>query len=96
LPNRILFIPKDGKKYPCGHSVCAVNLDNKLIALGWIDNKVVNFISTLDTTEILTVPRRIHNEKVELPELQTDARYNQFMGGVDKHDKLCSTLSLGK
>ncbi len=76
--------------------MCAVNLDNKLMALGWIDNKVVNFISTLDTTEILTVPRRIHNEKVELPELQTDARYNQFMGGVDKHDKLCSTLSLGK
>jgi hypothetical protein len=51
-------------------------MDNNLIALGWIDNKAVNFISTSDMMKAMTISRRICNEKVELLAPQTVARYN--------------------
>ncbi len=76
--------------------LCAVNRDNNFIAKGWLDNKPVNFISTSDTTEVVKVMRQIRYLKVLITAPLTVARYNRFMGGVNKHDKLCSTFSLGK
>jgi hypothetical protein len=73
-----------------------VNMEHSLIAVGWLDNKLVNFISTADTTEIVSVERRIKNEKVKVPAPVVVKNYNKYMGGVDKHDKLRSTFSLGK
>jgi hypothetical protein len=67
-----------------------------MIALGWLDNKAVNFISTADSTTITTVQRRIQNKKVEIPAPEVVYNYNRFMGGVDQHDKLRSTFALGK
>ncbi len=67
-----------------------------MIAVGWLDNKPVNFISTADTTEIVSVERRIKHEKVKVPAPVVVKNYNKYMGGVDKHDKLRSTFSLGK
>jgi hypothetical protein len=96
LPKSALFTAKDVNQHPRGHSVCAVNIDNILIALGRIDNKPVNFISTSDTMKVVSVLRRIRNERVQISALETVARYNRFMGGVDKHDKLRSMFSLGK
>ncbi len=47
-------------------------------------------------TEVVNIMRQIRNLKVLIPAPLTVARYNRFMGGVDKHDKLRSTFSLGK
>ena len=44
-----------------------MNMEHSLIAVGWLDNKPVNFISTADTTEIVSVERRIKHEKVKVP-----------------------------
>jgi len=52
---------------PRGHSLCAVNKENNLITIGWLDNKPFNFLSTADTTENAQVMRRIRNEKVLIP-----------------------------
>jgi hypothetical protein len=40
--------------------------------------------------------RRICNVKVLIPAPETVTQCNRFMGGVDKHNKLHSTFSLGK
>jgi hypothetical protein len=74
----------------------AVNLPNQLVAVGWLDNKAVNFISTADTTNISSIERRIGNNKVTVRAPEVVVNYNKYMGGVDKHDKLRSTFALGK
>jgi len=74
LPKSVLFTTKDVKQYPRGHSVCAVNCDNNLIALGWLDNKAVNFISTSDTTKVVSVSRRVQNERLQISAPQTVAQ----------------------
>jgi hypothetical protein len=101
--NRKLLLPKsvpltatDVRWLGRGHSVCAVNRDNNLLAIGWLENKPVNFNSTLDTTKVVNIMRRIRNLKVLIPAPQTVARYNRFLGGVDKHNKLRSKFSLGE
>jgi hypothetical protein len=66
-----------------------------MVAVGWLDNKAVHFISTADTTAINTVERRIGSVKVLLNAPEVVCNFNKFMGGVDKHDKLRSTFSLG-
>jgi len=67
-----------------------------MVAVGWLDNKAVNFISTSDTTAISSVMRRVGSEKKEVPAPAVVCNYNKYMGGVDRHDKLRSTFSLGK
>jgi hypothetical protein len=47
-------------------------------------------------TEVANVMRQIRNLKVWIPAPLTVSRYNRFMGGVVKHDKLHSTFYLGK
>ncbi len=34
-----------------------------MLAVGWIDNKAVHFVSTADTTETVIVSRRAGNKK---------------------------------
>jgi hypothetical protein len=57
LPKSVLLTATNAKGLGRGHSVCAVNRDNNLIAIGWLDNKLVTFISTSDTTEVVNVMR---------------------------------------
>ncbi len=59
-----------------------------MIAVGWLDNKAVHFVTTADTTTMKTVQRRIRNEKALVPAPEVVANYNKFMGGVDIQDKL--------
>jgi hypothetical protein len=67
-----------------------------MIAVGWLDNKAVNFISTSDTTAIQSVQRRVGCEKQQVPAPEIVCNYNKYMGGIDRHDRLQSTFSLGK
>jgi hypothetical protein len=66
------------------------------VAIGWIDSKPVNLISTADTTEMGFVRRRIGNTKVDVEAPEAIVNYNKYMGGVDKHDRLRNSFALGK
>jgi Transposase IS4 len=96
VPKSIQFTSAETRDLPRGHCRYAVNTTHNMIAVGWLDNKAVHFITTADTTAMQTVQRRIQNEKVNVPAPEVVANYNKFMGGVDKHDKLRSTFALGK
>jgi hypothetical protein len=96
VPKSVLFMAKECRSNERGTSRIAVNAEHSLVAIGWLDNKAVNFISTADTTDVVSVERRIKNEKVQLSAPAVIKNYNMYMGGVDRHDKLCSTFSLGK
>jgi hypothetical protein len=67
-----------------------------MIAIGWLDNKLVHFISTADTTDIVQVQRKSGAEKIYVSAPMAVANYNKYMGGVDRHDRLRSTFSLCK
>ena len=56
----------------------------------------MNFISTEDMTSIKTVKRRATDNKVEVAAPEVVVNYNKYMGGVDQHNHLCSSFSLGK
>jgi len=73
-----------------------VNEEQQMLAVGWIDNKAVHFISTADTTETAVVTRRVDNKKVEFTAPVAIKNFNQLMGGVDHHDRLRSSFSLCK
>ena len=59
-----------------------------MVAIGWLDNKPVHFVSTADTTEIVTVSRRSGANLIEVSAPVVVANYNKYMGGVDCHDRL--------
>jgi hypothetical protein len=67
-----------------------------MMAIGWLDNKPVHFISTADTTEIVEVQRKMGSDKISVSAPMAVANYNKYMGGVDHHDRLRSTFSLCK
>jgi hypothetical protein len=67
-----------------------------MLAVGWIDNRPVHFISTADSTKITTVSRRVGKEKMEVNAPLAIKNYNKFMGGIDRHDRLRSTFSICK
>ncbi len=43
-----------------------VNEEHQILAIGWIDNKAVHFISTADTTEPVIVNRRSGSNKLDV------------------------------
>jgi len=60
-----------------------------MIALSWLDNKPVHFLSTGATGCRSSVTRRSRTgpiESVSCPAVVND--YHRFMGGVDRHDQL--------
>jgi hypothetical protein len=75
---------------------CAVNDKNQIVAVGWIDSKPVNLISTADTTAMGSVKRRVQNKTSDVPAPEVVINYNKYIGGVDNHDKLQNTFALGK
>jgi len=73
-----------------------VNNEHQIVAVGWLDNKPVHFISTSDTSEIVEVKRRSGRESLHVSAPVVVHNYNKYMGGVDCHDRLRSTFSLCK
>ncbi len=59
-----------------------------MLAVGWLDNKAVNFVSTADTKLMKSVLRRVGSERIEVPAPEVVCNYNKYMGGVDRHDRL--------
>lgn len=96
VPKSVLFTSSEVRSLPRGTHRYAVNAEHNMVAVGWIDNKAVHFISTADTTAVVEVRRRIEAEKQEISAPVIVQNYNKYMGGVDRHDRLRSTFSLGK
>jgi hypothetical protein len=96
VPKSILFTTNEVRQLPGGTQQCVVNEEHQMLAVGWIDNKAVHFISTADTTETVVVTRRVNKKKIEFNAPVAIKNYNQFMGGVDRHDRLRSSFSLCK
>ncbi len=59
VPRSILFSSSDIRTLPRGTHCIAVHYDHHLMAVGWVDNKAVHFVSTADTTDIVTVQRKV-------------------------------------
>ena len=60
-----------------------------MIALGWMDNRPVYFLSSQVSTKMTTIQRREKTGEittVPCPSLVVD--YQKYMGGVDRHDQL--------
>jgi hypothetical protein len=96
VPKSILFTPSEARTLPRGTHRIAINEEHQMIAIGWLDNKPVHFISTADTTDIVQVQRKSGAEKIHVSAPMAVANYNKYMGGVDRHDRLRSTFSLCK
>jgi hypothetical protein len=96
VPKGIEFNSVESHTLPWGTHHMAVNEEHQMLAVGWVDSKAVYFVSTADTTEIVPVSRRIGSTKVNVVAPLAIANYNKFIGGVDHHDRLCSTFSLSK
>jgi hypothetical protein len=96
VPKSVLFSSAEVRTLPRGTARLAVNPTHNMIALGWLDNKAVHFISTSDTIAVKSVKRRVGNQKVDVPAPELVCNYNKYMGGIDRHDRLRSTFSLGK
>jgi len=96
VPKSIFFNTTEARNLPRGTHRIAVNHDHQMVAIGWLDNKPVHFVSTADTTEIVTVSRRSGANLIEVSAPVVVANYNKYMGGVDRHDRLRSTYSLCK
>jgi hypothetical protein len=60
-----------------------VNEEHQMLAVGWIDNKTVHFISTADTLETAIVSRRSGSKKMDVAAPVAIKNYDKFMGGVD-------------
>ncbi len=65
-PKSILFTPPEVRGMPRGTQRCVVNNAHNMLAVGWIDNKAVHFISTADTTATVTVGQRIRDKNVDI------------------------------
>jgi len=66
VPKSNLFMASEARSLPRGSIRYAVNPMHNLIAIGWLDNKAVNFISTADTTAVKAVKCRVTDNKVEV------------------------------
>ena len=63
--------------------------DHGLIALGWMDNRPVYFLSSQVLTKLTTIQRREKNGDVScVPCPELVVWYQKFMTGVDDHDQL--------
>jgi len=79
VPRSILFTSSKIRKLPRGTHRIAVDHDHQMMAVGWVDNRAVHFISTADTTDIVTVTRTVGNAKVEVMAPVAVSNYKKYM-----------------
>ena len=71
----------------------AIEVDASMLAVKWMDKRVVTILTTIHEDKVVTVERRSKHavggrETVEKP--LAVAQYNKYMGGVDTADQLLS------
>jgi uncharacterized protein YdeI (YjbR/CyaY-like superfamily) len=82
VPKSILFTSSEVKQLPRGTQQCIINESHNILAVGWIDNKAVHFISTADTTDTSTFLHQIKDKKVEVPAPMAVKMHNKYMVGL--------------
>jgi hypothetical protein len=92
----VIFTEAEARKEKRGTSRLAVNKENNLVAIGWIDGNPVHMITTADGTEISQVKRRIQQEQKYQSAPIAVQKYNHGMQAVDRFDQLMSLYSLAK
>ena len=73
--------------------VCAVPLEDSLLALKWADKRQVSMLSSVHNDDMMMKVRRTRRVEGGLEEVRKPVmveQYNQYMGGVDKSDQLLS------
>jgi len=78
-----MFTLSKGHSLPRGTSRIAVNKQHNMVAVGWLDNKAVNFISTSDTTAIKSVQQHVGCEKQEVLYVTTKSIWVALIGMTD-------------
>ena len=82
---------------PLGKNIgLSVNLENNMVAMGWIDGNPVHLITTADGTELSHVKRRVEREQQQQSAPMALRKYNRGMQAVDRFDQLMSLYSLAK
>ncbi|XP_014672682.1 PREDICTED: piggyBac transposable element-derived protein 3-like [Priapulus caudatus] len=84
---------KELRKKDRGTFECWVERTRNIVAVRWLDNKVVNLVSSFVGSDPVDTARRYDRSKkthVQVPRPHIIKMYNKFMGGVDLLDMLCS------
>ncbi len=79
---------KDGR----GTYQFAVDSKNKVLCCQWVDSQVVNVVSSMLSTEMAKVKRRVDSRKEEFPCPWIITRYQKNMQGVNKSEQLTSAF----
>ena len=74
----------------------AVNEDDQLVAMGWVDGNPVNFLTTADGTAIKTVRRQVGSERRQYNAPELIPRYHHGMQGVDRFDQYIALFSMAR
>jgi hypothetical protein len=96
VPKSILFTHSEVRTFPRRTQQMAINRDNNMLAIGWIDNKAAHFISMADSTKVVSVQWHIGRNTMKVSAPIAVKKYNKFMSGIDQHDRLQSTFSICK
>lgn len=93
LKNCPLKCEKDLKKEGRGAIDYRVEVNRDIVAVRWFDNKAVTLVSSfvaVDPIEEISRYDRSARKKISVKQPGIVRVYNQFMGGVDKLDMVCS------
>jgi len=96
FPQVVTFSDVEARKERRGTCRLAVNKDNNLVAIGWIDGNPVHLITTVDGTEMSFVNRRVQQAKQQQSAPTAVRKYGHGMQAVDRFDQLMSLFSLAK
>jgi hypothetical protein len=96
FPKIVTFTEAEARKERRGSCRLAVNQENNLVAIGWIDGNPVHLITTADGTEMTHVTRRVQQEQRRQSAPTAVRKYGHGMQAVDRFDQLMSLYSLAK
>ena len=96
FPKVVTFTEAKARKERQGSCRLAVNQENNLVAIGWIDGNPVHLITTADGTEMTHVKRRDQQEQRRQSAPTAVRKYGHGMQAVDRFDQLMSLYSLAK
>jgi hypothetical protein len=96
FPKMVTFTEAEARKERRGSCRLAVNQENNLVAIGWIDGNPVHLITTADGTEMTQVKRRVQQEQRQQSAPTAVRKYGRGMQAVDRFDQLMSLYSLAK
>lgn len=96
FPKLVTYTEAEATKEGRGACRVAVNEENDLVAIGWVDGNPVHVLTTVDGTEMTHVTRRVHQAQQRQSAPTAVRKYGHGMQAVDRFDQLMSLYSLAK